>query len=175
MSNLDGDEKYQYLENKIESNEELTKEDVVVLTFIPLMKSKRKREEMTLSSIELAEQISDEKRKLECVTLLYALFDKFADEIAKRKFKEVFTMTDVGRMIFEEGKEEGIEKGIEKGKAIGRVEGKVKVLTTILTRKFKKVPKQYIDNLKSLPEETIDAIIIDVLEMNDIKELEAYF
>ena len=35
--------------------------------------------------------------------LLYALFDKFGDDVSKKRFKEVVSMTDVGRMIYEEG------------------------------------------------------------------------
>lgn len=33
-------------------------------------------------------------------------FDKFGDDKAKRKFKEVIIMTDVDRMIYEDGLEE---------------------------------------------------------------------
>jgi len=43
--------------------------------------------------------------------LLYALFDKFGDDVSKKRFKEVVSMTDVGRMIYEDVMEEGIEKG----------------------------------------------------------------
>lgn len=39
--------------------------------------------------------------------LLYALFDKFGDDSSKKRFKGVVGMTDVGKMIFEEGREEG--------------------------------------------------------------------
>ncbi|MGH4120949.1 hypothetical protein [Clostridium sp.] len=51
MSNIDGDEKYNYLKNKIHNNEELTNEELLSLTFIPLMKGKLTRSERTIRSI----------------------------------------------------------------------------------------------------------------------------
>lgn len=41
---------------------------------------------------------------------------KIGDEISKKKLKEVFSMTDIGRMIREDGIEEGIEKVSDLGK-----------------------------------------------------------
>ncbi|MBU3191506.1 hypothetical protein K9O30_19670 [Clostridium bowmanii] len=94
MNNIDGDEKYNYLKNKIDNNEELTNEEVLGLTFIPLMKGKLTRTERTIRSIELVDKINISDSKLKCLTMLYALLEKFGDVESKKRFKEVFNMTD---------------------------------------------------------------------------------
>lgn len=81
MKNLNGDEKLEYLRNKINRGEHFTAEDILTLSFIPLMSGKESRSRRALESIELAEKISESNEKLQCLTLLYALFDKFGDEI----------------------------------------------------------------------------------------------
>ena len=48
--------------------------------------------------------------------LLYALFDKFGDESSKKKFKEAVGMTDVGKMIYEEGWKKEKKKEEKKAK-----------------------------------------------------------
>ena len=113
MKNINGDEKLEYLRDKILKSEKLTGEDILTLTFIPLMGGKESRSKRTLESIELADKIPEGNEKLQCLTLLYALFDKFGDELSKRKFKEVVTMTEIGKMIRDEAIKEGIREGIE--------------------------------------------------------------
>ncbi|GCD12561.1 hypothetical protein [Clostridium tagluense] len=48
--------------------------------------------------------------------MLYALLEKFGDAESKKKFKEVFNITEIGKMILADGIAKGIEKGIEKGR-----------------------------------------------------------
>jgi len=117
MNSIDGDEKYNYLKNKIDNNEELTNEEVLGLTFIPLMKGKLTRTERTIRSIELADKINISDSKLKCLTMLYALLEKFGDAESKKKFKEAFNMTEIGKMILEDGIAKGMEKGRKEGKA----------------------------------------------------------
>jgi hypothetical protein len=101
------------LKNKIDNNEELTNEEVLSLTFIPLMKGELTRTESTIRSIELADKINKSDSKLKCLTMLYALLEKFEDAESKKKFKEVFNMTEIGKMILEDGVAKGMEKGME--------------------------------------------------------------
>ncbi|WP_434305019.1 DUF4351 domain-containing protein [Clostridium botulinum] len=72
-------------------------------------------------------------------------------------------MTELGKSLIEEG----IQKGKEKGKA--------ELLIKQLMRKFKKVPNEYKEKIKLLPEETIELIATDIFELNSIEELEQYF
>ena len=167
MKNLNGDEKLEYLREKISKGEKLTGEDILTLTFLPLMRSKKNKSDVTIESIELAERIPESNEKLQCLTLLYALFDKFGDEISKKKFKEVVGMTEIGKMI----REEGIKEGIKEGKA----EGKSEILIKLLIKKFKSVSEEYKEKIRKLPEETIDVIATDIFDLEDIKDVEKYF
>jgi len=139
----------------------------MTLSFIPLMSSKKRKSEITLESIEIAKNISNNKEKNNCLMLLYALFDKFGDDVSKKRFKEVISMTDVGRMIYEDGMEEGIEKGIEKGKA--------DLLIKLLIKKFKIVPDEYKKKIMTLSQDTIEVIGTEIFDMNSIDELKKYF
>lgn len=163
MKNLDGDEKLKYLKDKIKRKESLTGEDIVILSFIPLMKGKESRSQRTLDSIELAGKIPEGNDKLQCLSLLYALFDKFGDEVSKIKFKEVISMTEIGKML----KEDGIREGIKEGKA--------EILIKLLIKKFKVLPEEYKEKLKSLPEETMDVIATEIFDLEEVKELKKYF
>ena len=72
-------------------------------------------------------------------------------------------MTELGRML--------IEDGIEKGKT----EGKTDLLIKMLVKKFKNVPNEYREKIKMLPQDTIEVIGMDIFEMNSINDLEKYF
>jgi len=182
MKNLDGDAKLKYLAEKINKGEHLTNEDILNLTLVPLISGKESRSERTIKSIELAENISEDTEKLQCLSLLYALFEKFGDSYSKKKFMGVISMTEIGRMLREEGVEEGRVKGRAEGKAEGmaegkeegKAEGKAEILIKQLIKKFTTVPKEYRENIKKLPEETIDVIAIEIFDLKDIKELEKY-
>ncbi|MBP2023431.1 hypothetical protein J2Z44_003268 [Clostridium punense] len=163
MKNLDGDEKIEYLRNKINNKEHLTDEDILNLTFIPLMKTKMSKSERALESIELASKIPESNEKLKCMSLLYALFEKFGDKESKKKFMEVFKLTEIGRMLREDGKEEG------------KLEGKAEMLIKQLIKKFKSVPEEYKNRIKGLPEETIEVIATEIFDIKSLDELKQYF
>lgn len=131
------------------------------------MRGKENRSKRTLDSIELAGKIPEENDKLQCLSLLYALFDKFGDELSKIKFKEMISVTEIGKMLREDGLKEGLKKGKE--------EGKTEILIKQLIKKFKVLPEEYKDKLKSLPEETIDIIATEIFDLEDLKELNKYF
>ena len=131
----------------------------MTLSFIPLMSSQKSKSEITLESIEIAKNIQDNNDKNNCLMLLYALFDKFGDDISKKRFKEVVSMTEVGRMIYEEG----IEKGI------------AEILIKQLTKKFKIIPEEYKEKIRSLPQDVLEIIGTEIFDINSIDELKKYF
>ncbi|OPJ64023.1 hypothetical protein CLORY_08950 [Clostridium oryzae] len=126
------------------------------------MSSKENKSKRALEGIELADAIEDEDSKLKCLTLLYALFDKFGDIASKSKFKEVFSMTEIGRMIREDGIKEG------------KIEGKAELLVNLLIKKFKKLPDEYIKKIKELPVEKMDVIATEIFDLNSVEDLEKY-
>ena len=163
MKNFNGDAKLQTIGYKVNNNIELTQQDIMTLSFIPLMSSKKTKSEITLESIEIAKNIQDNGDKNNCLMLLYALFDKFGDNVSKKRFKEVVSMTEVGRMIYDEG----VEKGIEKGTA--------EILIKQLIKKFKIVPDEYKANIRNLPQDVLEVIGTEIFEINSIDELKKYF
>jgi predicted transposase/invertase (TIGR01784 family) len=174
MSSLDGDKKYSELKSKIEAGKELTNEEILSLTFLPLMSGKEDKSARTIKSIELASKIKENNNKLQCLSLLYALLEKFGDIKSREKFKEVFSMTEIGKMIREEGIREGIQEGKLKGIQEGKLEGKSEILIKQLIKKFKKVPNQYIEKIKTLTPDIIDILALEIFDMQDIKDLEKY-
>ncbi|GKU24278.1 DUF4351 domain-containing protein [Clostridium folliculivorans] len=166
MKNLNGDEKLQMLKNKIRNKEKLDSEDILTLSFIPLMKSKISKSQRSLEGIELANSIEEDDTKLQCLTLLYALFDKFGDSISKIRFKEVFSMTDIGKMIREDGLKEGIE--------VGKEAEKTEILIKLLVKKFKKLPTGYEEKVRKLPMATLDIIITEIFDLESLEDLNKY-
>lgn len=171
MSSLNGDYRLNYLKEKILNGSNLTDEDIVNLTMIPLMKSKRDKSTQTINCIELADKIKNSEDKSKCTTLLYALFEKFGDELSKKKFLEVISMTEIGKMIYEDGKSKGEEEGLIRGKA----EGKAEVLIKQLAKKFKSIPEAYINKIKKLPEVIIETIATDIFDLEKVEDIEKYF
>lgn len=72
-------------------------------------------------------------------------------------------MTEIGKMIRDEG--------IKEGKA----EGKDEILIKQLIKKFKAVPNEYKEKIKKMSEETIDVIATDIFEIEKVEDLERYF
>lgn len=167
MVNIDGDEKYSNIKSKIDNGEELNINDIVVLTFIPLMKSNVSKGTRAMNSLNLAKSIKDEKLKGDCITLLYALFDKFADSELKKKFREVFTMTDIGKMIYEDGVKDGEERGEKRGKALSVIK--------LLTKKFGKLPQGYNEKIMELNDIILDLMLTDILDYKSLDDVKKYF
>lgn len=167
MKNLDGDKKFEEVKIKVEAGQSLNENDMLNLTFVPLMTSSRSRVDRAIDSIRLANEIDNTEIKKATLSILYAFVDKFADKNSKNKIMEEFSMTEIGRMLYEKGIKEGEETGEKKGKA--------ELLLIQLTKKFKKVPEEYSEKIKILPDKTIELIGADIFEIEDIKDIEKYF
>ncbi|EKQ57332.1 DUF4351 domain-containing protein [Clostridium sp. Maddingley MBC34-26] len=120
-----------------------------------------------MNSLNLAKSIKDEKLKGDCITLLYALFDKFADSELKKKFRKVFTMTDIGKMIYEDGVKDGEERGEKRGKALSVIK--------LLTKKFGKLPQGYNEKIMELNDIILDLMLTDILDYKSLDDVKKYF
>ncbi|WP_315674958.1 DUF4351 domain-containing protein [Clostridium sp. 19966] len=163
MKKLNSDDKYKYLKGKIENNEMLLEEDILNLTFLPLMSGSDSSTERAVKGIELAESIKDKETKMLSLSLLYALFEKFGDTLSKNKLKEVMRLTEIGKMIRDEALKEGETKG------------KAEMLIKLLMKKFKKLPDEYKNKIRSLSEDTLETIATDIFDLEKIEDLEKYF
>ncbi|OFI06666.1 hypothetical protein CLOACE_08210 [Clostridium acetireducens DSM 10703] len=72
-------------------------------------------------------------------------------------------MSKLGESLIDEGFQQGI------------VQGKAELLIKQLMKKFKKVPNEYKEKIKTLPNETIELIAMDIFDLKSIEELEQYF
>ncbi|MDD3360673.1 MAG: hypothetical protein PHW34_03275 [Hespellia sp.] len=95
---------------KVERKEKLLKEDLISLLLTPLMSGTItivERVKTSFSIMQREEKMleQDERQKMEAV--LYALASKFLDRQELSEVKEVIRMTELGRMLKEEGKAEG--------------------------------------------------------------------
>ncbi|APU59582.1 DUF4351 domain-containing protein [Clostridium botulinum] len=162
MASRDGDKIYNDVVEKIKSGIEVTKEDLISLTFTPIMGGKISTVDKIINAIDIVKDIK-KSYKHDIESILYAFANKFLSGKDLEKVKEELKMTELGKSLIQEG----IEKGKEKGKA--------ELLIKMLMQKFKKVPNEYKEKIKILPEETIELIATDIFELNSVEELERYF
>ena len=186
MKDMDGDSTFEKIKEKVEKGCCLNDSEMLSLTLVPLMNSTKSKSERAADGIKLADKIKDSENKLQCLSMLYALLDKFGDEDIKKNIWEVFNMTEIGRLIMEEGikkgKEEGIKEGKEagvkegkkEGKEQGLKEGKTETLLKLLVKRFGKIPQEYKESIQKLPVETIDIISLEIFDMKEIKDIEKY-
>lgn len=119
----------------------LTKEDIVPLLLTPLMTGKSSVKDRILAIRELLcrENVclsKNDKRHMEAV--LYAFACKFLQETELNEIKEALSMTVLGEMIWNDGKQKGVERG-----------SKIKLITQIcLKLKKGKAPEQIADELE---------------------------
>ena len=80
-------------------------------------------------------------------------------------------MTELGRMLIEDGiekgRKEGIEEGIEKGKS--------ETLIKLLIKKFGFLSEEYKSKISNLSKDTIDIILMEIFDIKSINELDKYF
>ena len=166
MSEKNGDLIFEELEKKINNKEKLTKQELISLTFTPIMGGKLTKVEKIIKSIRIVKS-SDSEYKYDIESMLYAFADKFLKGKDLQRVKEEISMTELGRMLIEDG----IEKGIEKGRA----EGKTETLIKLLIKKIGFLSEEYKSKISKLSNETIDIILMEIFDIKSINELDKYF
>lgn len=109
MVDKDGDKVFNALIDKIQSGKDLTTQDIIELTFTPIMGGKQSKVDKILQAIRLVKNI-DRNYRYDVESILYAFANKFLDEVDLEKVKEEIRVTEIGRSLVEEGKK---EKAIE--------------------------------------------------------------
>ena len=166
MSDKNGDLIVEELEKKVKNKENITKQELVALTFTPIMGGKLTKAEKIIKSIRIVKS-SENEYKYDIESMLYAFADKFLSGKDLQKVKEEISMTELGRMLIEDG----IEKGIEKGRA----EGKTETLIKLLIKKFGFLSEEYKSKISNLSKDTIDIILMEIFDIKSINELDKYF
>ena len=109
MYDKDGDIVIQEIEEKLNNNIEVTKQDLIALTFTPIMSGKLTKLDRIIKSIRLVKKI-DNYYRYDIESMLYAFADKFLDVKDLGKVKEEISMTKLGEMLIEDGIKKGEEK-----------------------------------------------------------------
>ena len=170
MCEKNGDLIFEELEKKINNKEKLTKQELISLAFTPIMGGKLTKVEKIIKSIRIVKS-SDSEYKYDIESMLYAFADKFLQGKDLQRVKEEMSMTELGRMLIEDGRTEG---RIE-GRTEGRTEGKIETLIKLLIKKFGFLSEEYKNKISKLSSETIDIILMEIFDIKSINELDKYF
>ena len=152
MFDKDGDIVIQEIEEKLNNNIEVTKQDLIALTFTPIMSGKLSKLDKIIKSIKLVKKIDNEYR-YDVESMLYAFADKFLDGKDLEKAKEEISMTKLGEML--------VEDGIKKGKIEGKEEQAIETAKIAIK---KGLSDELICELTGLSEKEINAIRIALNE-----------
>lgn len=113
MVNEDWDKVFDEIIDKLSSGKDIDKQDIIKLTFTPVMSGnmsgKMDKSEKILKAIKLSKEItSPYKRDME--SILYAFVNKFLSGKDLERVNEELKVTELGKSLIEEGKK---EKAIE--------------------------------------------------------------
>ena len=174
MCEKNGDLIFEELEKKINNKEKLTKQELISLAFTPIMGGKLTKAEKIIKSIRIVKS-SDSEYKYDIESMLYAFADKFLKGKDLQRVKEEISMTELGRMLIEDGRTEGRIEGRIEGRTEGRTEGKIETLIKLLIKKFGFLSEEYKNKISKLSSETIDIILMEIFDIKSINELDKYF
>lgn len=96
------------------------------------------------------------------------VFDQKAIDLVFREVEQVLNIEESAdyQQIFEKGMEKGIEKGQQ--------ESLMDVTIRLLSKKFRKIPREYLARIKEQDVYVLQQIIDNIFDINDFKELEDY-
>ena len=110
MTKFNIDELMRKLQEKIDVGEKLTKEDLVPLTLCPLMGGDMSQKDRIKKALELSRKAEEDipKNEVEKIeSVVYAMAEKFLENVEMDEIREMMRMTRLGQMLREEGREEG--------------------------------------------------------------------
>ncbi|KLU76841.1 hypothetical protein [Clostridium botulinum] len=109
MASKDGDKIYNDIVEKIKSGKEITKQDIISLTFTPIMGGNISKVDKILNVIDIVKDVNEDY-KYDVESILYAFANKFLSGKDLEKVKEELRMTELGKSLIQEGMEKGIKK-----------------------------------------------------------------
>ena len=116
MQGRNADELLQRLESKIQNREKITREELVELAMCSLMSGESSQKERFHRSFVVMHEITGhlliDKAKIEAV--MYAMAEKFLDEMDLEEIKEDLKMWKIGKILMDEGRNEGAIEATQK-------------------------------------------------------------
>ncbi|MBQ8559681.1 MAG: hypothetical protein IJ439_06860 [Tyzzerella sp.] len=127
MQDKDADEVIAQLQRKVDSEEEITKADLLPLVLSPIMGGKMSQKERVSAAYDITRKATgvdaEVIRKVEAV--IYIMADKFLDSAEMEQLKKEIKMTRLGKMLYDDGKEaklkELVGKKLEKGYSVSEI------------------------------------------------------
>ncbi len=114
---------------------EMIDEVLLHLVLLPLTyKGEEKKQKAIRECVDLARQIPDKEQETFVLAGILTFTDKIISEETKQYIKEVLGMTQVGKMLIDEGMQRGIQKGLQKGLQQGDLERAKKTALNMLKR-----------------------------------------
>lgn len=150
MANINGDEVFERLKQKIRDKEEITKHDLIELTFTPIIGGSLTNDEKIVDAIRILKKVDNEYSN-DVKSMLYAFANKFLKGKDLEKVKEELKMTELGEMLINEGIEKGRKEGLEKGREEQATDTAIKAIEMGLDNKA-------ISKLTGLTEKEINII-----------------
>ena len=102
MANKDGDKIYNDIVEKIKLGKEITQQDIISLSFTPIMGGEISTIDKILKAINIVKDI-DNKYRLDVESILYAFANKFLTGKDLERVKEELRMTELGKSLIQEG------------------------------------------------------------------------
>lgn len=94
----------------------ITDETLMHLVLLPLAcKGEEAKQEAIKACVDLARRLPDKEQETFVLAGILAFTDKVISEKTKQDIKEVLGMTQVGKMLIDEGRREGKKEGIQEG------------------------------------------------------------
>jgi len=97
----DGDAIISEIGQKIAVKERLTDQDIIKLTFIPLMKTTISRNEMAYKTVTLAKSIENKEKRDACIATTIAYASKVLNKAEINQLVEAIRMTELGEVMAE--------------------------------------------------------------------------
>lgn len=110
------EEVFENITYKIAQSIPLTREDLVPLTLCPLMGGDIPQKERILKAFQIVQyskHVIPDAEKIEAV--IYAMANKFLNTTELEHLKEEIKMTELGSLIYNDGKADGLSEGIAQG------------------------------------------------------------
>ncbi|MCI8958897.1 MAG: hypothetical protein HFG62_07250 [Lachnospiraceae bacterium] len=120
LVHMDTEQIRQKLEEKIDRKEPLNTEEQMQMMVLPLtVKGKERKQKVIMEVVELAKRIKNQKQKNQVLAGILTFTDKIIDEDYRERVKEEWEMTQIGKMIFDDGFKAGEAQGEKRGEKRG--------------------------------------------------------
>ncbi len=153
-------------------------------SLLPLADREKRKKEGEEFLRQCAKDIlsSDLHRETKKAVLLRAeifaglVYDRQVIELIFREVEQMLNIEESAgyQRIFEKGLVKGRQEGWQEGRQEGRQESLADVAIRLLSKKFRKLPREYVARIKEQDTYILQQVIDNIFDINDLSELEDY-